>query len=295
VVVGQANVQGGETWAHLAAAAVKRFPGDAELEGQLERALGYLATGQGQLEQALEHDRRSITLLEHAYGLKGWRIANALVDLGQDYYDLGRFEEALATYSRALAMFEGSVGPDHPTLAPTLANVGDIHCRLGDTKRCLEECERAWRLIDPASDEYRKDSMMVLYHLADALYRNGRLEPAIVRAEQALRARRALFGRRHPRVVSSLIQLARFRAESGDLARAEQDLTEAYEIAKAIDGPRGIEAAKVLEERGRLNLLERVKRNAETDLETALAIYREKGRQPPLSLSALWARLHSPK
>jgi serine/threonine protein kinase len=207
--VGHAQIAEGSKWARVASAAVRRLDGDPELDGQLERVLGYLATGRGQLEEALSHDRRAVTLLERAHGEQSWRVANALVDLGEDYYDLQRWDEALATYERAIGLFKALAGDRHPAIAPSLARIGDIHGRRGETVRSLAECERAWLLLDRDADEYRKDAGDILYFLAEALARNHRVGEAIARSEQAAKIRRGIFGPTHPFVLASQRQQAR--------------------------------------------------------------------------------------
>jgi tetratricopeptide (TPR) repeat protein len=206
--VGRANVEQGAEWARIASAAVQRLDRDPELEGQLERVLGYVATGRGELESALEHDRKAVALLERASGGLSWRVANALVDLGEDYYDLGRYDEALTTYERAVASFQALAGENHPTIAPSLARIADIHGRKGDAARFLSECERAWTLLRSDADEYRKDAADILYLYADALARNGRPHEAAERASEAAAIRRRIFGPSHPLVQESARQVA---------------------------------------------------------------------------------------
>jgi Tfp pilus assembly protein PilF len=57
--------------------------------------------------------------------------------------DLGELEAARATQQRALAIQEAVYGPEHPAVARTLGNLGNVQEQLGELEAAREQTGRA--------------------------------------------------------------------------------------------------------------------------------------------------------
>src|SRR5262249_29524260 len=124
-----------------------------------------------------------------------------------------RLDEARALLQRALEIRTGRLGPDHPLLAATLAELAEIDRLEGKADRALDGLDRA-----AAIDQRTAPSLplaRVYQTQASVLLQLGRLadaRAALDAAEGALARSRADF-----------IEHARLLELSGDLLAAERD------------------------------------------------------------------------
>src|SRR5262249_34257142 len=115
------------------------------------------------------------------------------------------YEQALPYSKRALAIFEAALGPQHPTVASALVNVGMAYLGLKEPQQALEPLERALS-IQEREPSQRLELASARFNLARALDGVGR---------DRIRAQR-------------LAQEARetCATEKGDVARAQDILAE---------------------------------------------------------------------
>ncbi|MBA1341618.1 MAG: hypothetical protein C5S40_05700 [ANME-2 cluster archaeon] len=113
-----------------------------------------------------------------------------------------QFTEAKKIYERALAIGESAYGPDHPTVAIRVGNLGGVLKDMGDLKGAMENYERALA-IDEAS--YGPDHPAVAIdvgNLGGVLRALGDLEGAKINYERALAIFTKFLGEDHPNTVT---------------------------------------------------------------------------------------------
>ena len=68
----------------------------------------------------------------------GYEYADCMYQI---LYAQGQYDEAISYQKRALAIFEKQLGPDHPDLAITLGNIGEVCVWVQDVSM-LTACTR---------------------------------------------------------------------------------------------------------------------------------------------------------
>lgn len=190
-----------------------------EAKADLERALGIrkaLEDHNGQASVlselaniALERDdpmtaerlaRESLALHERGLGSEHPLLSPGIVILGNALSaQPGRESDARAAYQRALTLVEKTQGPDHLNVAFSLAGLGRLDARQGETQRARARLERAIGLLQRA-DFGPKLEFECRLELATLDWNDERHDTARQRAKDALNDAR----QRHPRSVPAL-------------------------------------------------------------------------------------------
>jgi tetratricopeptide (TPR) repeat protein len=153
-------------------------------------------------------------------------------------YAHGRAEyaEAKAVSQRASGIAERALGPDNPTTAIALSNLGSALHELGEVREAKEALERALTMKERLFGSGDAESASTLNNLSVVLQEMGDGRGAKAALERALRIDEANLGRAHPTVGIRLINLAGALTELGDLPGAYVASQRALEIAeKALD------------------------------------------------------------
>jgi non-specific serine/threonine protein kinase/serine/threonine-protein kinase len=220
----------------LAAAAGPGEVADAA-EARVLGKLGSVLAARGETAQALVRHRESLTLLERAASSAGAKpstasrldLAQALVAVGDDIWELGDVPTAALRYGEALSAAKSAVASD-PESTVAIRQVGVAEQRLGDAAaetgdwpRALEhhgaslavDRELARRLPDDV--EIRRDLGTDLSRVGVVQQMHGSPAAALAAHQEATRLRAALL------------------AEDPTDARAGDDLAESrYEAGKAL-------------------------------------------------------------
>ena len=73
--------------------------------------------------------------------------AQVLARLAAVLAEMGANDEALVHQRRALAIYESVLGPEHPTVALALQNIGVTHDKLGDHRAAIVSFERGIEIV----------------------------------------------------------------------------------------------------------------------------------------------------
>jgi tetratricopeptide (TPR) repeat protein len=122
------------------------------------------------LYQSTKRSKKAEPLYESAIAIgekaPGPALAHSLNNLGWICYDAGRPAEPL--FQRALAIFE-KLGPDHPNVAQTLNQLGNLYRQLGRYleaepcyKRALEIIDKSLPVDHPHASSLRDDYASIL-------------------------------------------------------------------------------------------------------------------------------------
>jgi tetratricopeptide (TPR) repeat protein len=138
-----------------------------------------------------------------------------------------------ATLERALAIAEGAYGPDHPNVAPILAQLGRVLRRLGDMYGAYAALRRALSIDEAAHGPEHPQVAWTLTHLGRVQRQLGNTEAALITLRRALDVHEATYGPGHPKVAWTLTHIGRAVRRLGDYAGAHQAIRRALDINEA--------------------------------------------------------------
>jgi tetratricopeptide (TPR) repeat protein len=167
----------------------------------------------------------------------GMLSSHLLNDVGVYLRNRAQYKAARDHLSRSLTIAETVYGPDHPTVATRLSNLGDVLLVLGDLPGARSHVERALA-IDEAV--YGPDHQIVAIRLSIlslVLQELGDLPGARFHVERALTIAEAVYGPDHPIVATWLSNLGTVLQELGDFQGARSNLERALVIGEAVYGP----------------------------------------------------------
>jgi tetratricopeptide (TPR) repeat protein len=180
--------------------------------------------------------RRSLEVVESAFGPDDPRVAMSLSNLAMLHENIGKFDQAEQGFQKSLRIFEQDASQS-PNVARCLNDIGNLYHTLeryadAETayKRSLAIRER---LQPPAPD----DVAMSLGNLAVIYSQLGRYADAEPLSNKALAIREQLLGKNDPAVAMSLNNLAILYLDQDRLDEAERAGQRAIAIYEAALGP----------------------------------------------------------
>ncbi|WP_291984314.1 tetratricopeptide repeat protein [Luteitalea sp.] len=233
--IDQARLDEGRTLVdHALALARRHHPLDSVEVAVATSALGKLLVADGRYAEA-------IPLLESAAATlaaapPGAEMSEALGDLANGLYYVGRIDESRDVNQRALDLDRRVFGPRHPHVGVDLFNLGNIALDRAEylaAERLFREAvaiSGAW--YGPGHPKAAANTLM----LGRALAYQGRLGEAAPLYERALATLRDVYGDDHIRVGGALSLMGDLARERGDLATARTRFERAATILKARAG-----------------------------------------------------------
>jgi tetratricopeptide (TPR) repeat protein len=147
------------------------------------------------------------------------------------------FVEAKRELERALAIDERAFGPDHPTVAIRVNNLGNVLRDLGDLAGARARFERALAIDERAFGPDHPDVAIDVNNLGSVLRDLGDLAGARARFERALAIDERAFGPDHSAVARDVNNLGNVLQDLGDLAGARARYERALAIGERAFGP----------------------------------------------------------
>ncbi len=157
-----------------------------------------------------------------------------------------RLAAADAFGRRALALKENTFGPDHPEVARTLGNLGNVARKQGDLSGARQLLERALRIKEQSYGPGHPEVARTLDNLGNVAREQGDLSGARQLLERALRIEEQSYGPDHPEVARTLGNLGNVAQDQGDLSGARQLQERALRIFEQSYGPDHPEVARTL-------------------------------------------------
>jgi tetratricopeptide (TPR) repeat protein len=188
----------------------------------------------------------STRMLPHALATAGHaeelgvapEVAGRLLNqVGLYLEEFARYTEAKNVLDRALALAETGYGPNHPTLAIFISNLGNTLRVLGDLAGARAHLERALAIDEAAYGPDHPDVAIRVSIIGIVLRELGDLAGARAYLERALAIDEAAYGPDHPKVAIRVNNLGSVLRELGDLAGAQAHLERALAIDEAAYGP----------------------------------------------------------
>ena len=157
--------------------------------------------------------------------------------IGITYLRLGRYEEAEELLRAALKILEGTLGRDHPDIAPSLNSLGILRQERGDYREAESFQSRALAILRNKYGDQNQDVLSIQSNLALLYQDMGKNEEAAKLMRQTLASDRKLYGNEHVNVAIDLNNLGNLLLKNGDYKESEPLLREAAAILKKQDQP----------------------------------------------------------
>ena len=157
--------------------------------------------------------------------------------IGHIRWTRGEFDEAEASYAEALRVYEAVVGPDHPSVADALANVGYLYKERGATDDALRYYERALEIAETTLGPEHRNVATTLIYIGEIASRRGEYDRALAAFERALEIYEQTYSDEHPAVASALANLGWTHSVIGRHDLALVEFRRALVINQASFGP----------------------------------------------------------
>jgi tetratricopeptide (TPR) repeat protein len=183
--------------------------------------LANLLLRHGDLEEGRSNAARALELAEKGAGPDGYDTALAHNQLGLGLMDLERYDEALPELRASRAIFERVLGPDHPNIAGTTANICGLLHEVGRYPEALVECQRACAIFTRSVGPDSPELALALMNTGDVLLEMQRPLEAMDPLRRALAIKERKLGPDHPETETSVFEVA---TALGTLGRHEEAL-----------------------------------------------------------------------
>ena len=144
--------------------------------------------------------------------------------------------DAQKCFDRAIAINRQTLGPNHPSVANNLNNLGNVLVALCDPRRAQICFEQALQISESFYGMDHPIVATISNSLGSVLKKLGDLEGARRQYQRALEIDLVSYGARHPLVALRLNNIGRVWYELGDVEKARMLYTEALDIFQAVLG-----------------------------------------------------------
>jgi serine/threonine protein kinase/tetratricopeptide (TPR) repeat protein len=203
--------------------------------------------------------------------------------IGRMYRRLGMYDKAQQLLERALVSGRAAFGPEHPSVAQTLNDLGGLAAEKGDYQAAAASLESALtvrRALYGQQDTAVADTLAELGRIYQDQGLNAQAEPL---HREALAIRRALLGDGHGETAVSLSDVASVLRLNGDLAGAEALLRQSLDVHRQTRGDSHAMTATTLHDVALVTAAQGDRAAAETLFRQAMDIHRKAlGDQHPL-------------
>ncbi|MCM3902250.1 MAG: tetratricopeptide repeat protein [Pyrinomonadaceae bacterium] len=217
-----------------------------------------------ELRAATANDRAYVEALLEAAHLDA--EANKLTNAGQ-------YNKALPLSERALELREKVLGAEHPAVATSLNNLGELYLEKGDYAKAGSLLQRGLAIREKALGAEHPDTANSLSNLGAFHYYKGDYAKAEVFWQQALAIREKALNAEHPAIATSVNNLAFLYESTGDYAKAEPLYQRALAINEKALGAEHRTTATALMNLANIYKIKADYTKAEPLLQRALAIY----------------------
>jgi serine/threonine protein kinase len=195
--------------------------------------------------------------------------------IGRMYRRLGMYDRAQQLLEQALVSGRAAFGPEHPSVAQTLNDLGGLAAEKGDYKAAAASLESALgvrRALYGQQDTAVADTLAELGRIYQDQGLNAQAEPL---HREALAIRRALLGDGHGETAVSLSDVASVLRLNGDLAGAEALLRQSLDVHRQTRGDSHAMTATTLHDVALVTAARGDRAAAETLFRQAMDIHRK--------------------
>ena len=125
---------------------------------------------QKKYDEALPLAEQAVGLNVRAYGEKSWRVAEALMYLGDIHLARKEYDKAAPIFQRALSIYETDNGPDPSPVTRALGRLAVVSYRSGEQSKAEEYASRGVSLAEQRHGADHLETARAIFILAE-LYR----------------------------------------------------------------------------------------------------------------------------
>jgi serine/threonine-protein kinase len=223
--------------------------GRDEVKARLEVAVGEIYTSLGVPETSIELlDEAVARLRTGGDGVDGRVLAKALLEAGRAHTQGNRNATALPMLEESLALNRALQPPGHPAIAHSLMSLGVVENRLGQREQAQARFAEAEAIFAGAGEDYRGNRAAAVHNLAWSIGGAGRHQEAIDLLDQALAAKREVYGPLHPSTFNTLQVMAQQEAALGRFPAAIARFEELLDAQRRTLGEGSAKLASTLNE-----------------------------------------------
>jgi eukaryotic-like serine/threonine-protein kinase len=241
-------------WGRLAASAIARLGGDAELTAKLQGNLGSVALNEGRYEDARRHFEQERELEQGTLPEEHLRRIRTTYNLGLTALLSGDPARAVALLGEALRRREAVLGDQHPEVALCHAMLSWAYRDSGDAQRGLEHAQRAVAIREAVFGPEHAHVADALDGVGMSLLKLRRYDAALQTFERALAMKQKVLGAGHPDLSYSYDGMGQTLLASGQPRKAIAPLEKALSFEGVGPEPlaeSGFALARALLESGR--------------------------------------------
>jgi tetratricopeptide (TPR) repeat protein/predicted Ser/Thr protein kinase len=188
-------------------------------------------------DRALEWSRVAQALLLSVGEPEGVRMASLLDTTGCVRDIMGDAEGSARDLERALQLREAALGPKHPLVGVTVANLGLAYSSLGRMDVAMEYKVRALELAEEIHGPTHPDTANSLNAIAVQLLESGDIEGALPKFQRTLEIRVEVLGPDHPHTAMVRGNIANAMQKQGRYDEAIASQREVLRVYEKVYGP----------------------------------------------------------
>ena len=216
--------------------------------GELERRLG-------EFDKALGHINQAIAMKEAIYDKVHPSVAEALGIKGKIYDHLCEFDEEERIWDRILDIQSEVYPENHPALATTHYDYGNLCLRKGNFDKALEHLKKSYSITEMSFGEKHSHYFGRLIRLATCHYEQQNYSQAQKNLEQAQELQNSIFGKLPHPFIARMHQLqSEVDQRLGKFDVALKSINQAIAMKEDIYGKDHLSVAEALEVKVDLNL-----------------------------------------
>ncbi len=253
----------GLRWSRLSAATIEAA-GDRRDDRAVHHANRATAFAkQGEYAPAEKEARQALEFSDAASEQQ--RVA-LLQTLAGVLFHQARIEEATVLQAQAVDTLETTLGPEHPSVAMALYNLGTFHVSAGKFADGDEFLLRALAIQERSLGSEHTDLADTLNSLGASAYQQGKIPEALTSLKRALEIKSQELSPTHPQVLDAGVNVALLVSATGDLERSGAMLEGILARIESIEDPPASTKSSALVNLG-------VVRNKQNRLEEASVLY----------------------
>ncbi|MCH9649703.1 MAG: serine/threonine-protein kinase [Deltaproteobacteria bacterium] len=206
---------------------------------RITKSLGWIGTSLnflGRYSEAEEISARAVALAREG-GVEGSDMSEYLANQGSILTKLGRVLEARELFQEAVDHATEAFGPDHPSIARHLTNLGITYGYVGDHEQALAINLRALAIQEKALGPSHADVGVNLVNISKSYESLSRWAEAEEAANRAIQVQEEALGPSNPVVAVALLNLSGLYVKTGRASAAEGLARRALEIQEETLAP----------------------------------------------------------
>ena len=190
----------------------------------------------GQLEQALEFQKKALHIKEQILDSEHPDLARSYNTLSLIYYDLGQLEQTLKFQKKALHIREQILTPIHLDLAISYSSLSLTYQALGKMELALELQKKASNIFEEILAPDHPDLAMAYNNLSIVYHGLGQLEQALEFQKRAIQISEPILTQSHPSLALFYNNLSLIYESLGQLEQALELQKKVVQIREEVLG-----------------------------------------------------------